>query len=182
MSIDVMTNTTILTPAQVRTEKLAQQAGEAAARRAGDALKQHLGILTPEHVLAVKEKEHRLAFEALKRARNRGESFDLYSSAPGLRAIITEEGCDHLLTIFAKQELLSGYSDGITVIDQDEGLYELRLEQGTFFVAFNDGECVLHGSAKMAGSSIDKVYDKFIIPREYVLQIDGDSGETWRNV
>lgn len=182
MSIDVMTDTITLTPAQIRTEKLALQAGEAAAKKVGDALKQHYDILTVEQVAEIKEKEHRLAFEALKRAREQGEVFDLYSCAPGLRAIITEEGCDHLLGIFAGQASLSQYSEGITVMNDDEGLYELRLEQGTYFVAFNDGECVLHGLATMAGSSIDKVYDPFTIPREYVRQIDGDNGEVWRNI
>lgn len=179
MSVEAITDTTTQTAVQKRTEKLAHQAGEDAASRVHNALREYGDVVTPEQIEAIKAKKYTLAFEAMKRAREDGRHFDMYSSAPGVRVIMTEIACDHLLDLFARQQDLGQYSGNIRALDISEGLYELRLDAGTFFVAF--GECQMHGHVTYDGKTFDKVSDPFIIPIDEVLRIEGDSGEVWQN-
>ena len=152
------------------------EVAEVAGQRARELLTRHLGLVAPEVVELIAQREAGLAGQEYVRRRNEGKANDDYSQRPGLIAYLTPQGCQKVVETCKK----AGYAIVPTQFERvNRNLVALQLPRGVYSIG--GGGAKFYQEASDDWEFSNRAEKPFLLEYDDVIRIEGSADELWQN-
>jgi hypothetical protein len=142
--------------------------------QARELLSRHPGLIAPEVVEMVAQREMGFAVQRYGESRFAGRANDNGSKKPGLTAYVTPEARDYVVEVFKRE----GY--GVPQIEEvTPELIAVRLPKGVYGMGLGGAQFFVDESDDNGDKR--KAEKPFVLRYKDVVRVEGDADELWQN-